>query len=109
MLTAHFPSAKTRNLHQSFRLESDERKLRIMTKNRRNERRDDGWPELLSVEEAAEFLRLKRSTLDHYRCEGRGPIYRKHGARVFYPKPDLIRWSERNSYASTSERLQKPE
>ena len=83
--------------------------MRIMTKNRRKSTSGDDWPELLSVQEAAEFLRLKRSTLDHYRCEGRGPIYRKHGARVFYPKPDLIRWSERNSYASTSERLRDPE
>ncbi len=77
-----------------------------MTNHRRKNSSDDGWPELLSVVEAAAFLRLKRSTLDHYRCEGRGPIYRKHGARVFYPKPSLIQWSERNSYASTSERIQ---
>jgi Helix-turn-helix domain len=61
--------------------------------------------ELLTVEEAAAFLRLKRSTLDHYRCEGRGPVYRKHGARVFYPKTSLIAWSERNAYASTSQRI----
>ena len=79
-----------------------------MTKAGKNNSHGDNWPELLSVVEAAKFLRLKRSTLDHYRCEGRGPIYRKHGARVFYPKPDLIRWSERNSYASTSERLRGP-
>jgi|TARA_R110001606_G_scaffold134520_1_gene271049 hypothetical protein len=80
-----------------------------MTKNRQKETGDDGWPELLSVVEAASFLRLKRSTLDHYRCEGRGPTYRKHGARVFYPKPGLIKWSERNAYASTSQRLPDPE
>lgn len=72
-------------------------------------RAEQEWPELLNVEEAAAFLRLKRTTLDHYRCEGRGPIYRKHGARVFYPKPDLIKWSERNAYASTSERIRTPE
>ena len=70
---------------------------------------DDRWPELLTVVEAAEFLRLRRSTLDHYRCEGRCPVYRKHGARVFYPKTSLIAWSERNSYASTSERIGKAE
>jgi hypothetical protein len=63
------------------------------------------WPDLMTVEEAAAFLRLKRSTLDHYRCQGRGPVYRKHGARVFYPKTNLIAWSEGNAYASTSERL----
>lgn len=65
------------------------------------------WPELLNVTEAAEFLRLTRSTLDHYRCDGRGPVYRKHGARVFYPMPELIAWSERNAYASTSEKIRK--
>ena len=70
---------------------------------------EEAWPELLTVEEAAAFLRLRRSTLDHYRCQGRGPIYRKHGARVFYPKASLIAWSERNTYASTSERIRKPE
>lgn len=79
-----------------------------MTNDTQTNASTDGYPELLSVVEAAEFLRLKRSTLDHYRCEGRGPIYRKHGARVFYPKPSLIRWSERNSYASTSERIRNP-
>ena len=76
-----------------------------MTKQRSVKRGGKELPELLTVTEAAAFLRLKRSTLDHYRCEGRGPIYRKHGARVFYPKPDLIRWSERNAYASTSEKI----
>jgi hypothetical protein len=79
-----------------------------MTMKTKKDQADERWPELLSVVEAAKFLRLKRSTLDAYRCEGRGPIYRKHGARVFYPKPDLIRWSERNSYASTSQRLRDP-
>lgn len=109
MQEAHFPSANSRRSSQPYGLAGNERTMRIMTKNRRTKTSGDGWPELLSVQEAAEFLRLKRSTLDHYRCEGRGPIYRKHGARVFYPKPDLIRWSERNSYASTSERLRDPE
>lgn len=76
-----------------------------MTKEVSRKAGDEDWPELLDVKEAARFLRLKRSTLDHYRCEGRGPIYRKHGARVFYLKPELIRWSERNAYASTSEKI----
>ena len=31
---------------------------------------------LLNVQEAAAFLRLTRSTLDHYRCEGKGPMRR---------------------------------
>ena len=76
-----------------------------MTRQRSGRQGNEDWPELLSVAEAAAFLRLTRSTLDHYRCEGRGPVYRKHGARVFYPKPDLISWSERNAYASNSQKL----
>ena len=70
------------------------------------ERRDGD--ELFNVKEAANYLRLKRSTLDHYRCEGRGPIYRKHGARVFYTRKSLDDWSNRNAFVSTSERV-KPE
>ncbi|WP_084397160.1 helix-turn-helix domain-containing protein [Henriciella aquimarina] len=64
--------------------------------------------EFFSVEEAARYLRLTRSTLDHYRCQGRGPVYRKHGARVFYTRTSLDTWSNRHTYVSTSERI-KPE
>jgi hypothetical protein len=60
---------------------------------------------LLNVEEAAAFLRLTRSTLDHYRCAGKGPIYRKHGTRVFYTKASLIEWSGREIFSSTSNRV----
>lgn len=80
-----------------------------MAKKKSKSVEEKDWPDLLTVEEAAKFLRLKRTTLDHYRCAGRGPVYRKHGSRVFYPKPNLITWSQRNSYASTSERLRDPE
>ena len=67
-----------------------------------------GENELFNVVEAAQYLRLKRSTLDRYRCEGRGPIYRKHGARVFYTRKSLDDWSTRHVFVSTSERA-KPE
>jgi len=60
---------------------------------------------LLNVQEAAAFLRLTRSTLDHYRCEGKGPIYRKHGTRVFYTRASLIDWSGRREFSSTSSRV----
>ena len=57
-----------------------------MTKDKRQEKTDDGWPELLSVEEAARFLRLKRSTLDHYRCEA-GPFIASMGRASSIPSP----------------------
>lgn len=63
---------------------------------------------LLNVHEAASFLRLTRSTLDHYRCEGKGPNYRKHGARVFYTRASLIEWSGRREFSSTSSRVGPP-
>ncbi len=59
--------------------------------------------DLFNVEEAANFLRLKRSTLDHYRCEGRGPIYRKHGRHVRYHIDDLNDWSNLRKKDSTAD------
>lgn len=61
----------------------------------------------LTVKEAAEFLRLKPCTLDLYRCEGRGPEYRKHGSRVYYTKAALIDWSKNHRYQSTSQRIRR--
>jgi hypothetical protein len=101
----HFLPPARCNSRQSSASPAKEKERHAMTRQRSGRQGNEDWPELLSVAEAAAFLRLTRSTLDHYRCEGRGPVYRKHGARVFYPKPDLIRWSERNAYASTSEKL----
>ena len=58
----------------------------------------------LTVIEAANYLGLRRQTLDNYRWQGGGPAYRKHGGRVFYDKADLDRWSLDRSYVSTSMR-----
>lgn len=58
----------------------------------------------LSVEEAAHYLGLKRSTLDHYRWVGGGPRYRKHGGRVKYTQAELDRWSESRRFADTATR-----
>lgn len=66
---------------------------------------DTDLDQLFTVAEAAKLLRIGRSTLNHYRCEGRGPVYRKHGARVFYTKRSLLRWSRRARYRSTSQRV----
>lgn len=61
--------------------------------------------DLVTVAEAARILKLRRTTLDHYRCQGRGPIYRKHGGRVFYKRRSLRAWSRRNRFESTSKRV----
>ena len=62
---------------------------------------DPNQSPFLSVVEAARYLGIRRSTLDHYRCEGRGPRYRKHGWRVFYTREELDRWSKAREYRST--------
>lgn len=61
----------------------------------------------LRATEAAEYLGLTRSTLEHYRWAGGGPNYRKHGGLVFYHIDDLNDWSERRTYRDSATRLKK--
>lgn len=63
--------------------------------------------QLLTTAEAADYLRLKRRTLEDMRVRGNGPRYYKLGpgrmSRVAYRKGDLDAWVERYSFGSTSE------
>ena len=61
----------------------------------------------LRATEAAEYLGLTRSTLEHYRWAGGGPNYRKHGGLVFYHIDDLNEWSERRTYRDSATRVKK--
>lgn len=58
----------------------------------------------MSSAEAAKYLGLTRSTIDHYRCSGQGPKYRKHGGRVFYHIEELDTWSTARRYKDTATR-----
>lgn len=51
----------------------------------------------LTTGEAADYLRLKRNTLEKMRRQGRGPRFRKHGRRVLYLIDDLEAWSAQNA------------
>ncbi|WP_409364029.1 helix-turn-helix transcriptional regulator [Bradyrhizobium liaoningense] len=56
----------------------------------------------LRVAEAAELLRLSKSTLDKLRCHGGGPTYFKLGRAIVYARADLDKWMlsrRRNSTA----------
>lgn len=53
-------------------------------------------PIFLTVDEAALFLKVKRSTIYAWIHKRRIP-YRKHGSRVVFLQYDLIKWSESNS------------
>lgn len=48
----------------------------------------------LTEEEAATYLRRKKSWLQGERLAGRGPRYRKHGALTLYTIRDLDAWSD---------------
>lgn len=60
---------------------------------------------LLTTAQAAKLLKLSETTLCHYRCQGKGPIYRKHGWRIFYTKSDLVDWSEKQRWSATDNKL----
>jgi excisionase family DNA binding protein len=48
--------------------------------------------ELLTTREAAEYLRLSESSLNHWRLEGRGPAFTRFGRQVRYRRADVDRW-----------------
>jgi hypothetical protein len=64
---------------------------------------DEPETPFLTVAEAAQYLRLKKRTLDNMRWMGTGPKFRKHGGRIFYHKEDLVEWSRNSRRQSTSE------
>lgn len=43
----------------------------------------------LTVQEAANYLRLSKATLDIWRSQKKGPAYLRAGARIFYRKDEL--------------------
>jgi hypothetical protein len=56
----------------------------------------------LRVTEAAEHLRLSKSTLDKLRCHGGGPIYYKLCRTVVYSIADLDSWMASRRRKSTA-------
>ena len=54
---------------------------------------DDDSP-FLTIDETAEFLRIKRRTLDNLRWSGEGPPARRHGGRIVYHRREVLAWSE---------------
>lgn len=59
--------------------------------------------EILSSQDAAQFIGLSASTLAKMRLRGDGPIFIKTGRRVFYARLDLLDWVESRKFSSTSE------
>jgi excisionase family DNA binding protein len=57
----------------------------------------------LDTREAAEYLNVSKSWLEHRRCDGTGPRYQKLGALVRYRPEDLDAYSERQARTSVWE------
>src|SRR5262245_53333905 len=55
---------------------------------------DDIDDPFLTIDEAAQVLRVSGRTLDNYRSRKKGPPYRRHGGRIVYRLSDLLAWSE---------------
>ena len=53
--------------------------------------------------QAADLLGISRRTLERWRIEGKGPVYRKFGKRAMYAEPDLLEWSEAQRRTSTTD------
>ncbi len=51
------------------------------------------FPEIMSVEEAAEFLRSSKSKLYQQTSKGEIPHF-KQGSRVLFSRADLLKWLE---------------
>lgn len=52
--------------------------------------------DLLTVNEALNYLRISRSTLVRLKLEGKGPKHVQQGRRVFYRKADLEEYINQN-------------
>jgi hypothetical protein len=59
--------------------------------------------EFKRTQQAAEFMRLQRKTLENWRSQGRGPAYVKVGGRVLYPVADLEAFVAANRHVPQSE------
>ena len=59
--------------------------------------------DILTVLEAAHYVRLGKPTLDRYRITGDGPKFAKMGRSVRYRRSDLDDWLNARLINSTSE------
>lgn len=59
---------------------------------------------ILTTVEAADYVRLKKPTLERFRLTGEGPKFLKLGGAVRYRRPDLDAWLDARAIRSTSEK-----
>lgn len=59
--------------------------------------------ENLKTKQAAEFLQVKKSTLEQWRWSGKGPRFCKLNRSVIYRKADLEAFLEARTFNNTTE------
>jgi excisionase family DNA binding protein len=59
--------------------------------------------QFLTRQQAAEFLNVKKSTLEAWAVRGGGPVYVRMGRAVRYRPADLLAWTESRLTRNTSE------
>ena len=62
--------------------------------------------EFLTTGEAADFLTLKKNTLEIWRVKGGGPVYRQFGRAVRYHRDDLCAYAESSRKLNTSQTVE---
>ena len=60
---------------------------------------------LLNNAQTAEFIGVRPSTLEIWRVQGKGPVYRKVGRLVRYVESDVQTWLAAQARTSTSQAL----
>lgn len=58
---------------------------------------------MFTTEKAAEYLGLRKTTLEAWRCRGGGPLFVKMNKAVRYRREDLDRFLDSKLRTSTSE------
>ena len=63
--------------------------------------------EVMTTVEAAEYVGLKKPTMERFRFLGQGPAYCKLGGAVRYRKKDLDAWLDSRAVSSVEEARNK--
>ena len=63
----------------------------------------DAGKEVLTVEEAAKFMGMARSSLYKMTSDQTIPFYRPNGKMIFFEKADILSWIRKNRVSSREE------
>jgi DNA-binding transcriptional MerR regulator len=59
---------------------------------------------IMTTPEVAQMIKHSEATLIYWRKVGTGPPYWRSGRRVFYSKPDVLRWLAEQQRATANSR-----